>query len=73
MLKFFLKKKWLNFTEGWAMSQKDMYIVVTDNNLLSTIVEAALNHDSLTDRFDDIIGMIGEDEGDELDDNPSLF
>ncbi|KIM66049.1 hypothetical protein SCLCIDRAFT_111360, partial [Scleroderma citrinum Foug A] len=73
MTKFFLKKEQLNFTEGWVTSQKDMHVAVVDNNLLATIVETALNHDSLTHRIDDIIGAIGEDEGDEMDDNLSLF
>ena len=73
MTKFFLKKEWLNFTEGWAMSQKDMHIEVANNNLLSTIVETVLNHDSLTHQIDDIIGAIGEDEGDKMDDNLFLF
>ena len=73
MTKFFLKKEQLNFTEGWVTSQKDMHVAVVDNNLLATIVETALNRDSLTHRIDDIIGAIGEDEGDEMDDNPSLF
>ena len=73
MTKFFLKKERLNFTEGWVTSQKDMHVAVMDNNLLATIIETALNHDSLTHQIDDIIGAIGEDEGDEMDDNPSLF
>jgi len=73
MTKFFLKKEQLNFTKGWITSQKDMQIVVTDNDLLTTIVETVLNCDSLTHQIDDIIGAIGEDEGDEMDDNLSLF
>ena len=73
MTKFFLKKERLNFTEGWVTSQKDMHIAVADNNLLSTIVETVLSHDSLTHQIDDIIGAIGEDKGDEMDNNPSLF
>ncbi|KIM54018.1 hypothetical protein SCLCIDRAFT_31420 [Scleroderma citrinum Foug A] len=73
MTKFFLKKERLNFTEGWVTLQKDMHIAVADNNLLATIVETALSHDLLTHRIDDIIGAIGEDKGDEMDDNLSLF
>ncbi|KAL4076477.1 hypothetical protein J3A83DRAFT_4370634 [Scleroderma citrinum] len=73
MMKFFLKKEQLNFTKGWVMSQKDMQIAVTDNYLLTTIVEVVLNHDSLKHQIDDIIKAIGEDEGDEIDDDPALF
>ena len=73
MTKFFLKKEWLNLMEGWVMLQKDMHVAVVDNNLLATIVETVLNRDSLTHWIDDIIGAIGEDEGDKMDDNPSLF
>jgi hypothetical protein len=73
MLKFFLKKDRLDFTKGWATSQKEMLTDVDDEDLLASIVAANLAGDALTEAVDDVIGAIADDEGDETPDIPEVF
>ena len=45
MLKFFLKKEWLNFTEGWMMTEKAMMEDDPDDDLLSKLLDPAVQDD----------------------------
>ncbi|KIK92382.1 hypothetical protein PAXRUDRAFT_147475, partial [Paxillus rubicundulus Ve08.2h10] len=73
MLKFFLKKDRLDFTKGWATSQKEMLMDMDDKDLLASIVAANLAGDTLTKAVDDVIGAIADGEGDETPDIPEVF
>lgn len=60
MLKFYLKKSRLDFTTGWATSQKLMVDDDADVDLL-----AGLLTDNFQDSLDTIMQSIGDDESDE--------
>lgn len=53
MLKFHLKKEWLNFTKGWTMSEKQMVNDHPDEDLLVKL----LNRD-LQDGVDKVMKCI---------------
>jgi hypothetical protein len=75
MLKFFLKKERLNFTKGWAITQPEMMVEVSDDDILATIVEANVSAETadLQGALNDVMYFIGDEEGDELAEMPELF
>ncbi|KAI6110236.1 hypothetical protein EV401DRAFT_2076074 [Pisolithus croceorrhizus] len=73
MLKFFLKKEDLDFSKGWAVSQKDMLVDEDEDDLLAAVVDKSTSEDSLAQAVDIIIGAIAGDEGDETEDVPLIF
>lgn len=73
MLKFFLKKDRLDFTKGWATSQKDMFTDIDDEDLLAAIVDGKVSGEELSQAVDDVIGAIADDEGDEISDVPEVY
>ncbi|KAI6123898.1 hypothetical protein EV401DRAFT_2069113 [Pisolithus croceorrhizus] len=73
MLKFFLKKEHLDFSKGWAVSQKDMLVDEDEDDLLAAIVDKNTSEDLLAQVVDNIIGAIAGDEGDKTADVPLIF
>lgn len=65
MLKFAMKKDQVHFTRGWITSQKDMMVVRPDNHSLAQLTAGS--------RFDDVIKIISEQEGDGVVENLDLF
>ena len=59
MLKFYLKKMRLDFTQGWMMSGQEMVNDVADNDLLGGLL-----NDSYHDVFDKAMKAIDEKEED---------
>ncbi|KAG9310338.1 hypothetical protein JVU11DRAFT_9468 [Chiua virens] len=59
MLKFWLKKDWLNFTKDWVMSQREMLIDEDSIDLLAGLFSSG-NGSSL----DEVLTTIARAEGD---------
>ncbi|KIK93191.1 hypothetical protein PAXRUDRAFT_145606, partial [Paxillus rubicundulus Ve08.2h10] len=66
MSKFFLKKDHLQFMEGWVTQQHEMLRDKDDDDLLAQVVDIGLNPDKIMEVVDDVMVVIGEDEGDIL-------
>ena len=71
MVKFFLKKDLLNFMKGWMTSTTQMAVDVDDDDVLAMIVNNNIDHKGLDLYIDHVIGVIGNEEADEPEDEPS--
>ncbi|KAF8141790.1 hypothetical protein EV363DRAFT_1151016, partial [Boletus edulis] len=56
MLKFARKQDYINFTDGWITSQKDMLCVQPEGETLLQLIAG--------NQFDDVMKLIAEQEGD---------
>jgi hAT family C-terminal dimerisation region len=72
MVKFFLKKDRLNFMKGWVTAPAQMAVDVDDDDVLATIVNDLSLNDGMGIYMDHVIGVIGDEEGDEEDDDITL-
>ena len=62
MLKFSLRQKWVDFMNGWSISEHDMQEEVDDEpDLLAMVPADASNKKSL----DKVLLAIGQDDGDD--------
>lgn len=67
MVKFFLKKEWLNFTKGWAASQWDMeHGVVYDMGSSEPVTSTHSANDAL-------LRAITEEECDNIEDTAIIY
>ncbi|KIK41148.1 hypothetical protein CY34DRAFT_13247 [Suillus luteus UH-Slu-Lm8-n1] len=73
VVKFLLKKERLNFTKGWAASQKDMEYKTLHEQQESNTVLTLTNSGITGDICDNLLRAIAEDECDDIDDFPTTY
>ena len=69
MTKFFLKKKRLDFTDGWVTPGKLMQQDIKGEDRLAKVVDANLTRAEVAQAVDEIMIAIATDEADELDES----
>ena len=65
MLKFSLKQQWLNFTDGWAVTEDELEYYADDNkdsaDLLGKLT-SEIREDGID--IDEVIHIVGQDDED---------
>ena len=65
MLKFLLKQRWLNFTDGWAVTEEELEQYADDNedsaDLLGKLA-SEIREDGID--IDEVIHVVGQDDED---------
>jgi hypothetical protein len=73
LYKFGLKKERLNFTKGWASSEKDMVYEMGLSDEDSTDLLASINSGADSGGFDPVLKAIAEHECDNIPDDAIIY